>query len=247
MCRARREAMTEYRDDIEEIEEDDERTFGEWLQDNLRIIISVIIVLLLALGIYSYSKRSQETRVGIAGEETSATTTQESETDSGILAQIGDAVKDSTQKVVDTTTNAAKKATDTMKDTAGSVATKDNAENSTATHTNAGTASNVANATLLQEDKETADAFVMVAQPGNGKTHLARRALAGYLAKNPVKGLTAAHKVYIEDYLQKAVGGSTMLMRGDNIRFSKDLIAQAITRAQKLTEAQLTNLQQFVR
>ena len=31
----------------------------QWLQDNLRIIISVLIVVLIAGGIYSYSKRSQ--------------------------------------------------------------------------------------------------------------------------------------------------------------------------------------------
>ncbi len=240
--------MTEYRDDIEEIEEDDERTFGEWLQDNLRIIISVIIVLLLALGIYSYSKRSQESRIAMTGEETSETATaQEGDADNGILAQIGNAVKGGTQKAVDTTAGAAKKAKDAVKDTAGSVATKDSAENSTTASTGTQTTPQTATVKLLQEDKETADAFVMVAQPGNGKTHLARRALAGYLAKNPVKGLTAAHKVYIEDYLQKAVGGSPTLMRGDNIRFSKDLIAQAITRAQSLNEAQLTNLQRFVR
>lgn len=31
----------------------------QWLQDNLRIITSIIIVLVIALGIYSYSKRTQ--------------------------------------------------------------------------------------------------------------------------------------------------------------------------------------------
>ena len=30
-----------------------------WLQDNLRIIISIVIVVAIAGGIYSYSKRSQ--------------------------------------------------------------------------------------------------------------------------------------------------------------------------------------------
>lgn len=32
---------------------------SQWLQDNLRIIISILIVILIAGGIYSYSKRSQ--------------------------------------------------------------------------------------------------------------------------------------------------------------------------------------------
>lgn len=45
-----------------------------WLQDNLRIIISILIVFVIALGIYSYSKRTQ-----LPGEElqVSEETTQE--------------------------------------------------------------------------------------------------------------------------------------------------------------------------
>jgi hypothetical protein len=33
-------------------------TFKQWMQDNLRIILSIIIVILIAGGIYSYSKRT---------------------------------------------------------------------------------------------------------------------------------------------------------------------------------------------
>lgn len=50
----------------------------QWLQDNLRIIISILIVLVIALGIYSYSKRttvSTDDQVQISEE----TTAQEEE------------------------------------------------------------------------------------------------------------------------------------------------------------------------
>ncbi len=33
--------------------------FKNWLQDNIRIIISIFIVILIAGGIYSYSKRTE--------------------------------------------------------------------------------------------------------------------------------------------------------------------------------------------
>lgn len=42
----------------------------QWLQDNLRIIISILIVIAIAGGIYSYSKRSQSPAQDLAGEIT---------------------------------------------------------------------------------------------------------------------------------------------------------------------------------
>lgn len=41
----------------------------QWLQDNLRIIISILIVVAIAGGIYSYSKRSQAPSTEQAGQE----------------------------------------------------------------------------------------------------------------------------------------------------------------------------------
>jgi len=39
--------------------QENEGNAKQWLQDNLRIITSIIIVLVIALGIYSYSKKTQ--------------------------------------------------------------------------------------------------------------------------------------------------------------------------------------------
>lgn len=41
----------------------------QWLQDNLRIIISILIVVAIAGGIYSYSKRSQSPSQELASQE----------------------------------------------------------------------------------------------------------------------------------------------------------------------------------
>lgn len=50
-------------------EELEQGTAKKWLQDNLRIIVSIIIVLLIAGGIYSYSKRTETSiKSEVAGE-----------------------------------------------------------------------------------------------------------------------------------------------------------------------------------
>ena len=46
-------------DIMEDINQENEGGTKQWLQDNLRIITSIIIVLVIALGIYSYSKRTE--------------------------------------------------------------------------------------------------------------------------------------------------------------------------------------------
>ena len=53
----------DFNQDSNEMEPTDENSeqngTKQWLQDNLRIIVSIVIVLLIAGGIYSYSKRSE--------------------------------------------------------------------------------------------------------------------------------------------------------------------------------------------
>jgi hypothetical protein len=62
-------------DDINIDEEINRGTAKQWLQDNLRVIISILIVVAIAGGIYSYSKRSEDSMItkqeNIAEENTS--------------------------------------------------------------------------------------------------------------------------------------------------------------------------------
>ncbi len=90
--------------------------------------------------------------------------------------------------------------------------------------------------------------IVAVAQRGNGKTHLARAALKEYLKDKPElkNQLSAAHRIYIEDYLQKKTRLDHGLQTGDEITFSEDEIALAVAEAQKLTDQQLENLSRYV-
>ena len=91
----------------------------------------------------------------------------------------------------------------------------------------------------------TTKVYEETAQPGEGITHLARRALKSYLEeKGSHFNLTPEHKIYIEDYIQKKTG-DRWLMLGETLTFSEELIVEAIQKAQQLTPNQLENLKQY--
>jgi hypothetical protein len=172
---------------MEDKEKDKEETDTEegtsWLRDNLRIIISIIIVVAIAGGVYSYSAEEQ-----VAGNE-AATETQEGN------------------------------------------------ENAAAAPTKA--------TVKAATSQETEGSFIETAGKGDGQTHLARRALANYLEKNPDSGLTAEHKIYIEDYLRKNSGFKGRVYSGTSVEFSKDLVNKAIESSKKLNDKQLKNLHKY--
>jgi predicted negative regulator of RcsB-dependent stress response len=182
---------------MEDKEKDKEETDTEegtsWLRDNLRIIISIIIVVAIAGGVYSYSKRNQapvnkSAEEQVAGNE-AATETQEGN------------------------------------------------ENAAAAPTKA--------TVKAATSQETEGSFIETAGKGDGQTHLARRALANYLEKNPDSGLTAEHKIYIEDYLRKNSGFKGRVYSGTSVEFSKDLVNKAIESSKKLNDKQLKNLHKY--
>lgn len=170
-----------------------------WVQENLRILVSVFIVAAIAFGIYSYSQRSQTV------------------TDDSMLL-------------------------DTKGDDSAVVMEEDGKTTSTPTGVkNAVTTTG----TTGELSRETESSFVEQAERGDGATHLARRALAHTLEKNPDSSLTAEHKVYIEDYLRKHVAHNGSVKVGTSIEFSKALIQQAIEKSKTLNDRQLQNLKKY--
>lgn len=170
-----------------------------WVQENLRILVSVFIVAAIAFGIYSYSQRSQTVA-----------------DDSMLL--------------------------DTKGDDSAVVMEEDGKTTSTPTGVkNAVTTTG----TTGELSRETEASFVEQAERGDGATHLARRALAHTLEKNPDSSLTAEHKVYIEDYLRKHVAQNGSVKVGTSIEFSKALIQQAIEKSKTLNDRQLQNLKKY--
>lgn len=192
------ERMVNTMEDQEKYEQetDNEEGTGSWLRDNLRIIISIIIVVAIAGGVYSYSKRNQAPASNPVDE-------QIAENEQSVEVQKND------------------------EEIAGTSQQKQPAVEKTAT------------------SQETEGSFIETAGKGDGQTHLARRALANYLEKNPDSELTAEHKIYIEDYLRKNSGFKKGVHVGTSIEFSKDLVKNAIENSKKLNDKQLQNLHKY--
>lgn len=176
------------------IPEEGQGKMKQWLQDNLRIIISIAIVILIAGGIYSYSKRTQ---APVSEEKATQEIVSEEKIEEGVTAE--EEAKPAPEK---------------------------------------------AQAPSVAISQETEKSFIETATRGNGMTHLARRALADYLEKNPDSALTPEHKIYIEDYLRKNVPQKRIYV-GTSVEFSKDLIQKAIEKSKTLNEKQLKNLHKY--
>jgi len=195
-------------EDNDESSEDGRENIKTWIAENLRMIVSVLIVVVIAGGIYAYSKRAQAPDMG----------DQASVTEEGKISVIGgDSESATTESDAGTSQEASPKPT----------------EEASKPSVPAPTTS-----------QETESAFVETAAKGDGSTKLARRALANYLEKNPDAGLTAEHKIYIEDFLRRQVKNGNLKV-GETREFSKDAIAKAIEKSKGLNERQLENLKQF--
>jgi hypothetical protein len=87
--------------------------------------------------------------------------------------------------------------------------------------------------------------YLEIAESGEGITHLARRALKEYLQEKPQDfQVTPEHKVYIEDYIAKKLGGGWLKL-GEKLEISDNLIKEAIEKAGTLTPIQLENLTRY--
>jgi hypothetical protein len=213
------EQNEEKNDDVEEQSADEEFEEGsgmQWLKDNLRIIVSVLIVVIIAVGIYSYSNRSE------------APTTEKETAASDILSQISGTDEEKTT-AEGVTAQEEKKAEEKVP--AQKVETKE-------VQTQEKTSS-------VSTSQETENSFMETAGRGDSQTKLARRALANYLEKNPDSSLTAEHKIYIEDYLRKHSENKGKVKIGTSVEFSKTLIQDAITKSKNLNDKQLQNLHKY--
>ncbi|MEA1926063.1 MAG: hypothetical protein U9M90_02340 [Patescibacteria group bacterium] len=203
-------------EDAPEVQEDLDNggKFKNWLQDNIRIIFSVLIVVAIAAGIYSYSKRAESPldQSEVAIEEFME------EDDRDAVTIIGDEGEGED----------AERSTETAADETDAVKIDQSQQDS-----------------QISISEESDDAFIEAAIRGDSRTTLARKALGNFLEKNNDSSLTAEHKIYIEDYLQKYVGHTGGVYVGTEISFAKTLIRDAIEKSKTLNENQLDNLKKY--
>ncbi|MFO7807344.1 MAG: hypothetical protein R6V40_02900 [Candidatus Moraniibacteriota bacterium] len=202
-----------------------------WIQDNIRIIISILIVIAIAGGIYSYSNRGQAPSEGDLALEEEFNMTQEE--------VIEDGQGDEQDNQEEETQNGNKE--DENQD---SELQEESQEESRDEEVKVETEEEEPQTTETISE-ETEEAFIQTAVRGDSQTTLARKALADYLEKNNDSELTAEHKVYIEDYLRKNVDNSDSLNVGEKMTFSKTLIKDSIEKSKTLTESQLENLKKY--
>lgn len=182
-----------------------------WLEDNLRVLMSILIVVAIAGGIYSYSNRSQSPTISDATQESQDSLLEKLATDQENAMTQEDSQGSQTEEKKDSAASQDKQNVSTPADTS----------------------------------KETENSFIESAQRGDGTTHLARRALANYLEKNPDSALTVEHKIYIEDFLRKNTKRSEQVHVGTSVEFSKDMIRGAIEKSKQLNDKQLQNLKKY--
>ena len=216
--------------------------FKNWFQDNIRIIISVLIVVVIAVGIYSYSKRGetpvtseevaveQPQSVEINSEETTAVTVigedqKEAEEVKEDVKQKAEETKDKVDQVIEE----AKQKVEEKKEESKQQEVKVDEQ-----------------ASNQSISEETGEAFVETAVAGDSLTTLSRKALKNYLEKNQDSSLMPEHKIYIEDYLRRNVDHAGGIDVGTQVSFSKNLIKDAIEKSKTLNENQLNNLKKYV-
>lgn len=207
-----------------------------WLQDNIRIILSVLIVVAIAAGIRSYSKRAEEGPMDLEvsfDEELVAQTDDSSDS----VTIVGDEVSqeeivEQVEEIEPVQEEQSEEATDSVEEQKEPSVEEesvkiDQQEEPTTT------------------SEETEESFVQTAIKGDSRTVLARKALKAYLEKNNDTSLTAEHKIYIEDYLRKNVDYQGGVSIGTQVSFSKDLIREGIEQSKSLTDSQLENLKKY--
>ena len=97
----------------------------------------------------------------------------------------------------------------------------------------------------LPPAQRTDEGYMETAQPGEGITHLARRATSKYLEGNSAAyEVTDEHRIYIEDYIQNKLGTQGLAL-GEQLTVTDAMIAEAVEAAGNLTDGQLQNLSQY--
>ena len=202
-----------------------------WLQDNVRIILSVLIVVAIASGIYSYSKRSEaplDQEGQIASEQAEVEEGEEAVT---IIGE-EDSEEEGEEVIASAPQEAITEPVDEVE--VEQEAVKEDVR--------VGEPAGDSQASISEE---TEVAFIQTAVRGDSATTLSRKALRNYLEKNNDPNLTAEHKVYIEDYVRKKMNYAGRVQIDDKMTFEKTLLKEGIEAAKTLNERQLENLKKY--
>lgn len=214
----------------------------EWLQENLRLLVSLFIVAVVAFGIYSYAERTKNSGALIATGTTSSTNIEVPNADNEeVIVEI----EKETPKPVEAVPAPAPAPAPT------GITVKPSNEKPTdvtpVKETGAPAVPVVAVVPVAAPVVATGNdkSISVTVLKGQGRTHAARAALTSYLTASG-KTLSNEQKVYVEDYLAKATAG-TMVNLGTTISFDENMITTAMTKSGELTPKQIQNLTKYTK
>lgn len=197
---------------------------ADWFKTNWKMILATIVVICIGVGVYAYYDKYQAE--------------EEEETNEEIVLEeeaLGELDGELDEEAV----------ADGENETGEEYAEENNEENNEESEEPEWTEEETDGEIVSFEENEEFKGYVVAAQKGEGITHLARRALAEYVAdKGNGEDLTKEHKIYIEDYMQNRTG-TEYLQLEETRSFSENLIEEAIGASRTLGDKQLENLEQF--
>ncbi len=202
-----------------------------WIHDNVRIVLSIIIVLVIALGVYSYSKRgAEETEEKLAEEATEEVNIEEIITgETTEMEEEGEMETEPAEtEEISQEAATAEEAVEEPEEMQAEEIAEEAVEEEIATVVS-----------------QTDGSYEVTAAGGDSLTTLARSAVKQYLDAHNDSSITAEHKIYMEDYLAKKMGYSSQLNIGETKTFSESDIELALKDAKTLTSDQLENLKVF--
>ncbi len=232
------------------MEESKGKKFSNWMQDNLQAIIIIAIALfILFFLIYSYSKKSNTKETIVDDKDQQEEVIDEIPTDSKGNDSISEAATTNSVKTESTDANSAN--TESTNSESTDANSKDAQSEETTSPTNespeninTGKGPSTTKVEISNDNQQKDGAITVTADYGESLTHLARKATAQYISENNVENLTPAHKIYIEDTLQKNVLNKTVTP-GTSVSFSNNSISSAINSANSLNDYQLQNLNSY--
>ncbi|MDF1498421.1 MAG: hypothetical protein P1P85_03680 [Patescibacteria group bacterium] len=200
----------------------------DWSYENWQTILVVLIVLIVGISAYNYNQQDNN-----------------SENDSNSVAIVDEELNESDYEndmsdIEESDQEAEIEKTDQEE------AIKEDAQNNESINENENT-NKIEESRVLSSSNESEKNYTIIAEKGEGITHLSRRALEKYISETKTGAeLTKEQKIYAEDYIQNRTGDSKIEI-GHQETFSESLISEAISNAQNLSEKSLANLKKYVK
>jgi len=228
---------------------------GEFLLDNGRLLLTaLIIILLIGAGIYAYTQDTERdasnTSVAEDGSNSEGTTIYEGEAQTSNSEQDTESQEENAEGQdaegeESSSDESAESETESTESSEEESSEEDSEAPGETIYTGTGETSE--EESEEKDEEETSGDYTFRAEPGDGVTHLARRAVANYLENNPdqAEKVTPAHKIYMETVLTRNNYQGSLDLE-ETVNFSESEVEQVVQDAIELPEDEVEDWQPYV-